>query len=110
MSTIVQSSFKTKTAKVIFNKKLNQKIFYFFLKILNIYQRENYLFACECERCSSELTTQEDVTSDEDLEEDDSDEYEDIDEDEVDDDEESEDVNNKNNSILASNNEEKMEN
>jgi len=43
--------------------------------------RENYLFSCECARCVTESTTQEDVTSDEDLEEDDDSEYEDIDDD-----------------------------
>ena len=63
-------------------------------------QRENYLFECECARCVTELTTQEDVTSDEDLEEEeDSDEYEDIDDD--DDDGEEDQLQNK---------EEKMEN
>ena len=70
-------------------------------KVLLFSKRENYLFSCECARCVTELSTQEDVTSDEDLEEDDedSDDYEDIDDDDVEEDDDG-----------VENKEEKMEN
>ncbi len=76
----MQPPLSTKIIEVehfFFNfKNSNLKLKYSFIK------RENYLFSCECGRCVSELSTQEDVTSDEDLEEDEDSEYEDVDDDE----------------------------